>query len=171
MPSLSTTRSSSIQRLVAIALILTCISAGCSGARTYYGEAQKNLFISTDTPKQGWFSSVDAELDIYEIFEDCDVGYRGTVDLSAPVVEVGVPEGVPAYLVFRVDNVAFMNNSRSTAFYDLALYPEYGQVYDVNVTYRDNLYDVEVEERRRGESAGEHLYIGRFDHDCQSDSI
>lgn len=171
MSFLPTTRSTYHQRIIAIAAILICVSAGCSGARTYHGEEQKNLFISTNTPSRGWLSSVDAELDIYEIFDDCGVGYRGTVDLRAPVVEVGVPEGVPAYLVFRIDNVVFTNNTRSTAFYDLALYPEYGQVYDVNVTYRDNLYDIEVEERRRGEPAGEHLYIGRFDHDCQSDSI
>ncbi len=150
---------------------LCCLLAACAGQQAYRSEHRTNLFITTDTETPGLFSAVDASLDIYRMHDICDVEYRGTVDLDDPLVGVGVPEGVPAYLVFRIDRSAFLTNSQSSVGYDLALYPEYDRVYDVNVVYRNNIYDVEVVERARGGSDGERLAIGMFERACTSESI
>lgn len=156
-------------KVVTFVAAVCCLIAGCSGLKPYRSDHQKNLFITTETEK-GWFSGVAAELDIYEMQNGCDVDYRGTVDLGDSFVEVGVPEGVPAYLVFRFESSAFLSNTQSSMGYDVALYPEYGQVYDVNVSYRDNIYNVEVAERPRGSSEGQRLAIGMVDRQCGDDT-
>lgn len=158
--------SSVMDRTVSITLLLCCLLVACSGLQGYRGDTQKNLYITTNTESHGWLSSVDAALDIYQMPDGCNVDYQGTVQLDHPLVEVGVPQGVPAYLVFRVESSEFLSNTQRTLGYDFALYPEYGQVYDVNVVYRDNVYDVEVAERPRGATDGQRLAVGMVERDC-----
>ncbi len=156
-------------KVVTVVAALSCLLAACSGLKPYRSDHEKNLFITTDT-EQGWFSSVDAALDIYSMQTECDVNYQGTVKLGDSRVEVGLPQGVPAYLVFRFESSAFLSNTRSSMGYDVALYPEFGQVYDVNVSYHDNIYNVEVEERPRGGTEGQRLVVGMVERDCGSDT-
>ena len=146
-----------------------CLLVACSGLKSYRSDYQKNLFITTDTD-QGWLSGVNAALDIYEMQSECDVDYRGTVDLGHSPVEVGLPEGVPAYLVFRIESSAFLSNTTTSIGYDVPLYPEYGQVYDVNLSYHNNDYNVEVQERPRGSVEGQILFINTVGQDCGSDT-
>lgn len=147
---------------------LFLLLVACTGLKPYHSDYQKNLFITTDTEK-GWFSGVDASLDIYEMQSECDVDYQGTVDLGDSLIEVGLPEGVPAYLVFRFESSAFLSNTQSSMGYDVAFYPDYGQVYDVNVTYHGNIYNVEVQERLRGGTEGQRLVISMIERDCSND--
>lgn len=156
-------------RLITLIATLTCLLAGCSGLKPYRSDHEKNLFITTDTEK-GLFSGVDAELDIYAMATECDVDYQGTVKLGDSLVRVGLPQGVPAYLVFRFESSAFLSNTQSSMGYDVALYPEFGQVYDVTVSYHDNIYNVEVEERPRGGTVGQRLVVGMVERDCDSDT-
>ena len=157
-------------RPIPLIITLSCLLAACSGLKTYRSDYQKNLFITTQAEARGWLSGVDASLDIYRMQDNCDVDYQGTVNLGDSLVEVGVPAGQPAYLVFRFESSTFLSNSHSSMGYDVALYPEYGQVYDVNVTYRDNIYNVEVAERPRGGTEGQQLAIGMIERDCSSDT-
>ncbi len=150
---------------------LCCLLAACAGQQVYRSDHRANLFITTDTETPGLFYDIDASLDIYRMHDICDVEYRGTVDLDDPLIGVGIPEGVPAYLVFRIRHSAFLTNTQSYLGYDLALYPEHGQVYDVNVVYRDNIYDIEVEERPRGGSEGERLAVGMVERACMTENI
>lgn len=154
---------------IVIPIIAIACLVGCSGLKPYRSDVEKNLFITTDT-EQGLFSGVDASLDIYSMRTECDVDYQGTVDLGNSTVEVGLPQGVPAWLVFRFDSSAFLSNTRSSMGYDVALYPEYGQVYDVNVSYHDNIYNVEVAERPRGSADGEQLMVGMVERACGGES-
>lgn len=157
-------------RPITLFVMLSCLLAACSGLRTYRSDQEKNLFITTKTETRGWLSSVNTALDIYRMSNGCDIDYLGTVNLDDSPVEVGVPAGVPAYLVFRFESSAFLSNTQSSMGYDVALYPEYGQVYDVNVTYRDNIYNVEVQERARGADEGELLAIDMVQRDCSSET-
>lgn len=154
---------------VTVIVVLCWLLAGCSGLKNYRSDYQANLFITTDTPASGWLSDVDAALDIYQMRDDCGVDYQGTVNLRDPLVEVGVPAGVAAYLVFRVESSAFLTNTYSSVGYDVAFYPDFGHVYDVNVVYRDNIYDVEVRERLRGGIERQHLLLGPGRQDCGND--
>lgn len=158
-----------MNRYVVTAAALCCLLAGCSGLKPYRSDHEKNLFITTDTEK-GWFSSVAAALDVYSMRNDCNVDYQGTVNLDQSMVQVGLPQGVPAYLVFRFDSSAFLSNTQSSMGYDVALYLEFGQVYDVNVSYHDNVYNVEVAERPRGAAEGQLLAVGMVNRDCGENS-
>lgn len=154
-----------MRRVITLVAALCFLLVACSGLKPYRSDYQKNLFITTETD-QGWFSGVDAALDIYEMQSECDVDYRGTVDLGHSLVEVGLPEGVAAYLVFRFESSAFLSNTQSSMGYDVALYPDFGQVYDVDVSYHNNIYNVEVQERPRGSSEGERLSVSTVEQDC-----
>ena len=156
-------------RAVILVAAFSCLLTGCSGLKPYRSDHEKNLFITTDTD-QGWFSSVDAALDIYAMRSECDVDYQGTVNLGDSRVEVGLPQGVPAYLVFRFESSAFLTNTHSSMGYDVALYPEFGQVYDVNVSYHGNIYNVEVQERPRGGTEGDRLAVGMVERVCGTET-
>jgi hypothetical protein len=152
-----------------VIIALCCLLSACSGLKAYRSDHEANLFISTDTENLGWLSDVDTTLDIYQMHDDCDVNYQGTVNLGDSLVEVGVPAGVAAYLVFRVESSAFLTNTYSSMGYDVAFYPDFGHVYDVNVIYRDNIYDVEVQERPRGDNEGQWLALGMVERVCGSE--
>ena len=154
---------------VTVIAALCWLLAGCTGLKSYRSDYQANLFITTDTETKGWLSDIDAALDIYQMYGDCVVDYQGTVNLRDPLVEVGVPAGVAAYLVFRIESSAFLTNTYSSVGYDFAFYPDFGHVYDVNVVYRDNVYDVQVQERARGGGEQQHLLLGPAPRDCRSD--
>ncbi len=150
---------------------LCCLIAGCSGLKSYRGDYQKNLYINTQTDARGWFSGVDAALDIYRLHGNCDLDYQGTVELSDSRVEVGVPAGEPAYLVFRFESSAFLANSHSSMSYDVTLNPLVDHVYDVGVTYRDNIYNVEVQERVPGVSEPQAMVLSEQDSNCDARSL
>lgn len=156
-------------RSITFVAVLCALLGGCSGLKPYHSDHEKNLFITTDTEK-GFFSGVDAALDIYSMANGCDTDYQGTVNLDRSQVEVGVPAGVPAYLVFRFESSAFLSNTQSSMGYDVTLYPEYGQVYDVSVSYRGDIYNVEVAERARGAVEGQQLAVGMVERDCEGES-
>lgn len=157
-------------RSITFFALLCVLLAGCSGLKPYRSDVEKNLFITTDTEK-GWFSGVDAALDIYAMQNGCDTDYQGTVNLDRSRVEVGVPAGVPAYLVFRFRSSVFLSNTQTSMGYDVALYPEYGQVYDVSVSYHGDIYNVDVAERPRGAIEGQRLAVGMVERDCSAESI
>ena len=145
---------------------LCWLIAGCSGLKSYRSDYQKNLYINTQTDASGWFSGVDASLDIYRLQGDCDMHYQGTVELGDVRVEVGVPTGEPAYLVFRFESSAFLANSRSSMSYDVTLNPRVGHVYDVSVKYHDNIYNVGVQEHLPGGTESQPMLLSELDTNC-----
>ncbi len=155
-----------MSRMIALITMLCCLLGGCSGLKTYRSDNQKNLYINTQTDARGWFSGVDASLDIYRIQGDCELDYQGTVELRNSRVEVGVPAGEPAFLAFRFESSAFLANSHSSMSYDVTLNPLVGYIYDVGVTYRDNIYNVEVQERAPGETESQAMVLSTRDTDC-----
>jgi hypothetical protein len=155
-----------MSRLIVFFAALTCLLAACSGFTAYRNNYEHNLFITTDTEERGLFSGVAASLDIYRMQGDCDTQYEGTVELGNSLVRVGIPTEEPAYLVFRFESSAFLSNSHSSMGYDVTLYPLTDHVYDLSVTYRDNIYNVEVQERLRGAADGEAMTIAMQDQPC-----
>ena len=133
-------------------LVLLSALAGCSGKFTYPNTLAKNLHIQTATDSGSFFSSVRAAVGIYRVDAQCKIEYQGTVDLGEPSVSVGIPSGMPSYLVFEFANSSFLANSRRSISYETLLVPAVGYNYDIKVSYSNDIYNVEIRESRLGDS-------------------
>lgn len=124
---------------VACALVLL---AGCSGGRKPYAEdpSAKNVSIRTQA------SGVRAALHVHGVDAQCRTQYLGTVDLDKPALEIGLPAGRTALLVFDFSSSSFLRGS-SRISRETLLRPRQGYRYEVEAKYRDDLYDVVVRER------------------------
>lgn len=157
-----------LSKLTFVFALLSCLLTACSGLKTYRSHYERNLLITTDTEARGLFSGVDAALDIFSVQDDCARQYEGTVNLGHSLVEVGIPTERPAVLVFRFESSAFLSNSHSSMGYDVMLYPLTDHVYDVDVSYKNSIYNVEVQERPRGGADGEAMIIAMQDQPCSA---
>ena len=136
------TGGSSIAVLIAGIILLN----GCAGLKPYRSDHENNLLISTETDS-GFFSNVRTAVDIYSVDANCMTKYQGTVKLNEPQVAVGLETNEMSYLVFTFTSSAFLSNSHRTTSYDTMVRPRAGYNYDVSVSYRDNIYNVSIQER------------------------
>ncbi len=141
-------------RHIVVLIVFAGLITGCSGLRPYVSDYEKNLYITTRTEASGFLASVDAAVDIYSVNSDCARQYQGTVDLRKTSVTVGLLPNTLSYLSFTFESSAFLTNSHGTMSYDTVLVPRDGYVYDVSVSYIDNIYNVAIRERNssNGES-------------------
>lgn len=123
-------------RLAALLLLL----AGCaSGVKPYADGGEGNLSIRTS-------SSARASLDVHSVDAQCRAQYLGSVDLDKPAVAVGVPAGRLSYLEFGFAGSGFFSRRTHTSRGTL-LEPKPGARYEVDVTYRDDIYGVVLREK------------------------
>ena len=134
--------------MIARALLLCAVAlaAGCGGAVRYPDAGEKNLAIRAETSSGSAFSSVKAVLGVHAVDAQCKPTYEGYVDLDRPLVQVGVPPGRLSYLVFEFASSSFMGGRRGSITRETLLRPRPGATYDVKVSYKDDLYDVEIRE-------------------------
>lgn len=122
-----------------VGCILFALVAGCSGIRTYPQSSPTNMLVGTDV------STVEAALDIHEVGADCRAAYRGTVKLDKASIAVGIPVDRLSYLMFNFESSSFLRGSSSSSVGTL-LKPRPGYSYEVQVGYRDDIYNVTVRE-------------------------
>lgn len=142
-------------------VLLACVGmlAACSGIKTYPDSLEKNLIIKVATDSGSFFSAVKASLDIYDVDADCNVSYIGTVKLDRPTVEVGVrPEHI-SYLSFRFNSSGFLSNSSSQISYDTLVKLHKKYRYDVSVRYKNDIYNVEIVEKRSANTQGREIAV------------
>jgi len=126
-------------RLPLTGLALALI-AGCSGLRPYPAEsASKNLTIRMNASK------VRAELDVHGVDPQCRAPYIGTVKLDKPTVAVGIPPDAWSYLKFDFASSSLLRGSQRMTKATL-LRARAGHRYEVDVKYRDDIYDVVIRE-------------------------
>ncbi|NIR31905.1 MAG: hypothetical protein GWN84_21875 [Gammaproteobacteria bacterium] len=142
---------------VAAVLLSIGLLAGCSGVKTYPNTLTKNLHVQTETDSSSLFSTVRAAVSIYGVDADCQLEYEGTVALDESSVAVGIPSDRASYLVFDFSKSSFLANSRSTISYETLLKPAAGRIYDIKVSYIDDIYNVEILETNPGNGAGRHI--------------
>jgi hypothetical protein len=143
-------RFASSSRVVALGLLATVL-AGCSGLKPYPNDLPtRNLSIRTATSTGSVFSSVHAEVDVHSVDAACADRYLGTVVLDQPNMGIGVPPGRRSRLVFHFVSSNFLGGSRGRISREVSLQPGADHHYQIDVTYRDDLYDVAVRERSRG---------------------
>jgi len=132
-------------------IILTCLwttafFAACSGLKAYQDTPDNNLHVRTAADSGSWFSSIRAAVDIHRVTPNCKTEYEGTVQLSRPTIDVGIPPNRWSRLVFVFASSSFLANRSGTMTYETLLKPRSGYQYDVQVTYKDDMYNVVVRE-------------------------
>lgn len=120
--------------------------AGCSGIRPYPDTPDRNLLIRTDARSGSAFSRVRAAVDIYRVDEQCRADYQGTVELDQPEVSAGIPADRSSYLAFRFSGSGLLGGTSSSISKETLLNPRAGHRYDIDVTYRDDIYNVVIRE-------------------------
>jgi len=121
-------------------LVVLSMLTACSAVKIYPNTLDKNVRVNTKTD-----SGVDAAIEIYEVKPDCGIEYSGTIQLDNPVMDIGLATGRSSYMVFIFSSSGFFTGS-STISYDTLLRPRKSIRYDIDVSYRDDIYNVVVHE-------------------------
>lgn len=146
-------------RYVGALLVGVVVLSGCSGLRPYPNRLEKNVVISTEAESGSILSKVSATVDIYSVTADCRTEYRGTVDLKAPRIELGIPPGASSYLVFVFSHSSFLGSSRSTISHEALLDARPGRNYDIRVSYIDDIYNVAIREKNSRNAGGRKIRV------------
>lgn len=120
--------------------------AGCSGMKPYQNTPDNNLHLHTAADSGSLFSSVRAAVDIYRVGTDCKTVYEGTVQLNQPTIDIGIPPNRWSELVFVFATSSFLGNRSGSMTHETLLKPRSGYQYEVQVTYKDDMYNVAVRE-------------------------
>ena len=91
-------------------------------------------------------SGVRAELDVHSVDAQCRAPYFGTVKLNQPSVAVGIPVDAWSYLKFDFASSSLLRGShRMTK--DTLLRARAGHSYEIDVSYKDDIYNVVIREK------------------------
>jgi len=126
-------------------------AAGCSALKPYPNDlATKNVSIRTTANASSMFSSVTVELDVHGVdATSCSTRYLGTLQLDRAPVALGIAPERGTVLTFRFLSAGFLGGSRSSVSRTVFIAPTPDERYEIDVSYRDDLYDVVVRERLR----------------------
>jgi hypothetical protein len=142
------------RRLVTAVLVAQAV--GCSSLKPYPNDGPvKNVAIRTAASAGSVFSSVQVELDLHGVDASCGTHYLGTLRLDQPTVAVSLPAGRRGLLTFQFLSSNFLGSSRGSISRQVWITPRPDQRYEIDVTYRDDLYDVVVRERVRNDALRE----------------
>jgi hypothetical protein len=142
------------QRLGAAALV--ALAAGCSGLKPYPNDGPiKNITVRTAASSGSVFSSVKVALDVHGVDAACATRYLGTLQLDQPTLAVSLPPGRGSLLTFQFLSSNFLGSSHGSISRQVFITPRPEQRYELDVTYRDDLYDVVLRERVRSDALRE----------------
>jgi len=127
-------------RLVALAFAAV-LAAGCAGARQpYANDLAKNVEVRPA------LSKVRAAVHIHRVDAQCRTQYAGSLDLDRSSVPVGLPSGEWSYLVFDFSSSGLLTGSRQMR-KETLLRVRPNHRYEIDATYRDDIYNVVMRER------------------------
>ncbi len=127
-------------------LLFTGLITSCAGIKPYPNTLDKNLSIKTSS-KGGFLTTVSVRVHISKVDKNCQNAYIGTVKLRNPVEKLGLPTDKWSYLSFNFATSSFLGGSNTSINLGTLLKPRKGYTYDLNVTYFDNIYNVEIFEK------------------------
>lgn len=140
--------------------ILAVALGGCSGIKTYPNNLEKNLQLRAQVESGSVFSKLRASMSVFEVDAQCQTEYKGTVDFDEPSVPVGIPSGRWSYLVFDFSSSGFLSNNSTSIARGALLKPQAGGHYDIDVSYRDDIYNVTIHSVRSDGTTHEVPLIG-----------
>jgi hypothetical protein len=129
---------------IIILLFVFSLLIGCSGIRTYPNSAHKNCHITTEANSGSILSGIRTAVNIYQVHADCKTKYEGTVQLKSGSTDISIPPGRLTYLVFVFSRSGFFSSSSSTITYGGLLKLKADYLYDVRVSYVDDIYNVVI---------------------------
>lgn len=141
------------------AAVVFVLLTGCSGLKTYPNTHEKNVRIRTDTASS-FFEKVRVSVHVHAVDARCQLEYQGTVNLDASPFGVGIPADRPSYLVFNFSSSSFLGSSSSSITQETLLRPRPGVQYDVQLSYRNDIYNVVVQEVVPGRGPREMALVG-----------
>jgi len=127
----------------ALACGLALAFTGCAGPTPYRDDiAPKNVNVRTATA-----SDVRAVVGVHSVDAQCRAQYLGVVALDKPSIAIGIPPERWSYLLFQFSTSSLLGSSRSAVSKGTLLKPRAGYRYEVDVSYRDDIYNVVVREK------------------------
>ncbi len=144
-------------RFVGLLLLLPWFLAGCTGTKSYSSTTGNNLHVDTVTDTGSFFSGVRVAVDIHGIGPDCSTHYEGTVQLTQPTIDVGIPPDRWTQLVFVFASSSLLANRSGTITYDTLLKPRVGYQYQIAVSYKNDIYHVAIRETAPNKSTGQEI--------------
>ena len=127
----------SVARTAAVAVLALGL-AGCTESRPYANLPEKNLQVRTAT------DGGRVVLEVHSLDGSCTTSYEGFVALDKPLVEVGLPSGKPAVLVFDFQKAG--RGTEAPIRKEVHLLPRAGNRYEARVAYKESIYDIELRE-------------------------
>jgi len=144
----------------------TLILNGCSAIKTYPDNWAKNIFIISDTKSDSVMSSVKASIDIFDVNNKCREKYIGTVQLKNKKSKIGLKNNQIIYLDFHFLTSGFFASSSSVSGLGTLIKTRNGYIYEVMASYKGNIYDVSIWEKRTKGAKGRELEFIPL-HQCQ----
>ena len=141
--------------ILAVLLLFTGLISSCAGIKPYPNTLKKNITIKTSS-NGGFLTTVNVQVHISKVDKNCQGEYIGTVKLTSPVEKVGLQTGKWSYLSFNFATSTFLGGSNTSISLGTLLKPRKGHTYDLDVTYFENIYNVEIFEKNpRGKKTRE----------------
>jgi hypothetical protein len=144
-------------RHLACFLLLISVVAGCSGLKTYPNTADKNLMVRTKTSRS-LFRSVEVSLQIYNLDDDCNADYLGSIKLKNGDTQIGIATDQFTCLAFVFVTPGIIRHTT-------ILTPRPGVRYIADISYADSIYNVSIHEA--GPSGTQGREIDRQVSKCQ----
>lgn len=135
----------SLFRLVLAALVAAAL-AGCAGVKPYPNTLEKNVQIRSETVAGSPLFRVKTALAVHRVDERCQLELEGVVDIDQRAVSLGLPSNRWSYLDFTFSNGSTAGDSTDTVSRETLFRPRAGYRYDIAITYRKDVYHVEIRE-------------------------
>ena len=126
----------------ALTFALAALLAGCASGTRYADLPEKNLVVHAQV------SDARAVIGVHAVDAQCKLTYEGYVELDQPVTRIGIPPGRLSYLVFEFATSSFWTSRRGSVKRETLFRPQSGAVYELRVSYKDDLYEAAIHETR-----------------------
>lgn len=123
---------------------LVLLLSACAGVKPFDSSLKSNVFISSKTDP-----GVNAVIDIYRLNKKCESSFQGRVAMDSPKKSIGLAAKQSHYLVISFTSSSFWSGQSSSMSQELWLKPSKGKTYQMNLSYIDAIYEVNLKEKSK----------------------
>lgn len=144
-------------------LVMIGVLGACSNIKPYPDHQPENVVVKVTADSGSFFTDIKTALHIYNVNNKCESHYLGTVDFDNPDTSLGLPANKLLYLDFSFVNSGFLSNQSSSMSYDTLLTPQKGAQYYIQLSYLDDMYNMEIWEKRSNKASKRELDRQSYD--------